>query len=337
MTAALRQLWPATGGRRAREGTGTHSDLPAASLATRAVRRRRRVVAARAVRRVQGGWQPAVASSLSLLALALFAFVMNVTVISAVEHARSQRVAYAELREQLSAVTAPVGQVDAAGQLLALGTPVAYLTIPGLGLEREVVFEGTTAQVLTKGPGHRRSSVLPGQAGVAILYGRGWSHGGPFGGAADLSVGAPITVTTGQGEHSYRVTGVRKDGSPIPPPPNASQGGGRLTLVTAVGAPFAPAGTVYVDADLTSTAAVAAPRVLGAAGLLPSEEALASDRTAWPAVALMLQALALCSVAIAVATRRWGRSQAWLVGVPVLALTAVLASRQVMRLLPNLL
>lgn len=276
-------------------------------------------------------------SSLGLLALALLAFVVDVTVVSAVEHARAQRVAYAELREQLSAVTAPVGQVDATGQLLALGTPVAYLTIPALGLDREVVFEGTTAQVLVKGPGHRRSSVLPGQAGVAIVYGRAWSHGGPFGGADDLSAGAPITVTTGQGEHSYRVTGVRKEGSPIPPPPSASTGGGRLTLVTAVGAPYAPSGTMYVDAVLTSPAAPAAPRVLGAAGLLPAEEALASDRTAWPGVALLLQVLALCSVAVTVATRRWGRSQAWLIGVPVLALTAVLASRQIMRLLPNLL
>lgn len=285
----------------------------------------------------QRGWRPVASSSLGLLALALLAFVVNVTAISAVEHARSQRVAYAELREQLSAVTAPVGQLDAVGQLLALGTPIAYLSVPGLGLDREVVFEGTTAQVLAKGPGHRRSSVLPGQAGVAIVYGRAWSYGGPFGGADRLPVGSSITVTTGQGEHTYRVRGVREDGSPIPPPPNASQGGGRLTLVTAVGAPFAPSGTVYVDADLTSPAAPAAPRTLGSAGLLPAEEALAIDRTAWPAVALLLQALAVGLVGTAVASRRWGRSQAWLVGVPVLALMAVLTSRQVMRLLPNLL
>ena len=276
-------------------------------------------------------------SSLLLLAVVLLAFCVEVTIVSAVEHARAQRVAYAEFREQLSAVTAPVGQLDGSGQLLALGTPIAYLSIPGLGLDREVVFEGTTGQVLAKGPGHRRSSVLPGQAGVAVLYGRAWSHGGPFGGADDLPIGSPITVTTGQGKHTYAVTGVREDGSPIPPPPNAIQGGGRLTLVTAVGAPFAPSGTIYVDADLTSPAAPAAPRTLGASALLPAEEALAIDRTAWPAVALMLQAMAVCLVALAVASRRWGRPQTWLVGVPVLLLTIVLTSRQVMRLLPNLL
>ena len=283
------------------------------------------------------GWRSVAGSGLGLLAVMLLAFVLNVTVVGAVEHARSQRVAYAELREQLSAVTAPVGPVDATGQLLAIGTPLAYLTIPGLGLEREVLFEGTTAEVLAKGPGHRRSSVLPGQAGVAIVYGRAWSHGGPFGGADDLPVGSAITVTTGQGEHLYRVTGVRVNGSPIPRPPSTRQGGGRLTLVTAVGAPFAPSGAVYVDADLMTPAVPAAPRALGVAGLLPAEEALAIDRTAWPAVALLLQALAICLVALAVATRRWGRPQAWLVGLPVLALVAVLTSRQVMRLLPNLL
>lgn len=278
-----------------------------------------------------------VASSASMLALLVLSFIAHITVISAVEHARSQRIAYADLRADLSAVTAPTGQQDVDGQMLELGTPVAILTAPGLGLEREVVFEGTTSGVLAKGPGHRRSSVLPGQAGVAILYGRASAYGGPFGGADGLRKGSPITVTTGQGEHTYRVTGVRHDGAPVPPAPDVAGGEGRLTLVTATGAPFAPDEVVYVDAELTSPAVPAPRRVLGASGLLPAEEALAGDRSTLPTILLLLQGLALAALAMAWASRRWGSAPAWLVGTPVVTLFALLASRELGYLLPNLL
>lgn len=279
---------------------------------------------------------PVAAASLTLLALAVGAFVLHAAVLGAVEHARSQRVAYAQLRAELSAVTAPLGQTDAEGRPLALGTPLGYLTVPGLDLAREVFFEGTTAAVLAKGPGHRRSSVLPGQAGVAILYGRAWAYGGPFGRAGALPVGSPVIVTTQQGEHRYRVTGTRRDGDRIPAPdPRAAPG--RLTLVTAVGPPFAPSGVVYVDATLVTPAVPAGPLVVRSADLLPAEAALASDPSAWPVVFLLLQALALSALAMAWGTRRWGASQAWLVGVPVLGLLTLLSSREIMRLLPNLL
>lgn len=288
-------------------------------------------------RSVRGGRQLIAASMLSLFGLALLAFVVNVTIISTVEHARSQRVAYADFRADLAALTAPTGQRDIDGKLLAMGTPVAYLSVPDLGLEREIVFEGTTGAVLAKGPGHRRSTALPGQAGVSILYGRAWAYGGPFGGADKLAPRSPITVTTGQGEHTYRVTGVRRNGDPVPPSPDSAAGEGRLTLVTATGSPFAPEGAVYIDAQLTSLAVPAAPRVLGASGLLPAEQALARDQSAWPAVFLFLQALALASLSMAWAGHRWGASQAWLVGFPVVGVLAVLASREIVRLLPNLL
>ena len=276
-------------------------------------------------------------TGLVLVALALLGFLAHVTILSAVEHARAQRVAYAQLRAELSAVTAPTGQVDSQGQLLALGTPVAYLSVDGLGLEREVVFEGTTGQVLTKGPGHRRSSVLPGQPGICIVYGRAWAYGGPFGGAKDLAIGSLITVTTGQGEHTYRVSGTREDGDPVPPSPKVGEGQGRLTLVTAVGLPFAPSGAVYVDAELTSPAVPVGPRLMRTADLLPSEAALASDPSAWPVVFLLLQGLAVAALALTWCSRRWGARQAWLVGVPVLGLLGVTASGEILRIFPNLL
>jgi sortase (surface protein transpeptidase) len=276
-------------------------------------------------------------SALSLLALALLALVLSAVALSPVEHARSQRVAYAELRTQLAESTAPVGQLDVDGELLPLGAPVAVLDLPALGLRREVVFEGTTGAVLAKGPGHRRSTVLPGQPGVAVLYGRASAYGGPFGGAEDLRPGTAVTVTTGQGEHEYRVTGVRRPGQPVPPPPDAAAGEGRLTLVTASGPPFVPDRVVHVDADLVTPAVPAPARALRAGDLLAAEEALAGDSGAWAGLFLALQGLALAALAVAWGSRRWSVSHTWLAGVPVLVLLGVLASRQALLLLPNLL
>lgn len=311
--------------------------LPPSSGPARGSGRGRRFAATLTARRSTGPSRPAFGTGLVLLGLALLVFLAHVAVLSAVEHARAQRVAYAQFRADLSAVTAPTGQVDPQGKLLALGTPVAYLSAAGLGLEREVVFEGTTGEVLARGPGHRRSSVLPGQSGVSILYGRAWAYGGPFGGAKGLAVGSTINVTTGQGEHTYVVSGVREDGDPVPASLSVSDGQGRLTLVTAVGLPFAPSGTVYVDADLVSPAVPAGPRLVQTADLLPSEAALAGDPSAWPVVFLLLQGLALAALALTWCSRNWGARQTWLVGVPVLALLSVMTSREIVRTLPNLL
>ncbi len=280
---------------------------------------------------------PVAASALTLVSLAALAFLVNLTLISSVEHARSQRLGYADLRANLSAVTAPTGQVGQDGRLLALGTPLGYLTAPALGLTREVFFEGTTASVLAKGPGHRRSTILPGQPGVSVLYGRAWSYGGPFGALASVPTGSTLTVTTGQGQHVYRVKGVRRAGDPIPPAPDVSMGGGRLTLVSAEGSLFVPTGTIYLDADLVTTAQPSLARVLSSAGLLPAEQPLASDSTAWPQIFLLLQGLALAALGVTYAARRFGGPAAWLTGVPVLSLFAILASRELVLLLPNLL
>ena len=107
--------------------------------------------------------------SLTYFAIAALGFVLAITLVSQVQHARAQQVAYAQFREELAQATAPTGQLDFNGELLALGAPVATMTSPDLGLEREVVFEGTTGDVLMKGPGHRRTTVLPGQAGVSVI------------------------------------------------------------------------------------------------------------------------------------------------------------------------
>ncbi len=281
------------------------------------------------------GWAALLGSSLSLLAIALLAFTGYLALLSGIEHSRSQRLAYDDLRIKLSSLTAPTGQTDLDGKLLPVGTPMGYLTAPGLGLEREVFFEGTTSAVLAKGPGHRRASALPGQPGVSTLYGRAAAFGGPFGGLADIDRASIITVTTGQGTHTYEVTGVRREGAPVPSAPQADEG--RLTLVTADGPPFAPTGVVYVDARLTSPVVPAAARRLGPSALLPAEAQMVGDSSGWPKIYLLAQGLAVAGLAMAWASRRWGARQAWVAGFPLVGLFVVLGSHNLALLLPNLL
>lgn len=302
-------------------------DVPAAPAAAAPAREPAPVARERAGFAVAG-------TSLGLLALAVLAFLAQAGPLGWVQHARSQQVAYDSLRNDLSAATVPTGQLDSDGRLVAVGTPLGFLSFPALGLQREVFFEGTSSTVTEQGPGHRRSSVLPGQPGVAVLYGRAWGYGGPFRHLPQMVKGARLTVTTGQGVSTYRVVGTRHAGDAFQGPP---VGKGLLTLVTAEGPAFAPGKAVYVDAELTSPPFPAPAQVLGAANLAAAEGPLAGDPAVWPVLFLVMQGLALASLLLAWASRRFGGLQAWLIGVPVTGLLLVLASREALRLLPNLL
>ncbi|TDC74519.1 sortase [Streptomyces hainanensis] len=272
--------------------------------------------------------------ALAILSALLLAFAADVTVVGHFQHARAQQTGYAELRERLALGTAPVGQTDIEGRLLDTGTPVALLRIRAIGL-REVVFEGTASGVLMSGPGHRRDTVLPGQPGTSVVMGRQWAYGGPFRHLDELAAGDEIEITTGQGEHTYRVTGTRSPGDPVPEPPASGQG--RLTLVTATGGPYTPAGVLRVDAELVTDAQPAPARVLGAADLAAAEDVLTGDQSAWTPAVLWAQALLLAAAAVTWALQRWGRWQAWITGVPVVGAATLALTDTLARLLPNLL
>ena len=292
------------------------------------------VVVTTRARRAPSGPAPLASASLSILAAVLLGFVAYVTVIGHVTHARDQQVLYADLRQQLAEATAPVGQTGADGGLLPLGTPVALLEVPGLGL-REVVVEGTTSGVLRSGAGHRRDSVLPGQAGTSVLFGRKAGFGSPFADIAALPTGTPFFVTTGQGRHEFRVSGRRGGGDPAPAP--LAPGKGRLTLVTATGPSYLPEGALRVDADLVTPAQPVPARPLTSASLPEAEQALQGDTTVLLAVLLWLQGLVLAACGVAWARARWGRRQAWVVGVPLLGSMGLGLAGSAVQLLPNLL
>jgi len=272
-------------------------------------------------------------SVLTIVALLALAFVVTMEVISPVRHARDQTVAYAQLRSDLANAVAPVTQTDDRGRLYPPGTPIAVLTIPQIGLQ-EVVLEGTTSGVLMSGPGHRRDTPFPGQAGICVLMGRQSAYGGPFKWIHQLVPGAVFSVTTGQGRQVFRVLDVRVAGDLEPPPLKA--GGSRIILITAAGRDWVPEGVLRVDADLVGTVQPAGPRPLTLANLPTAEKALQGDPSVWVSIVLLCQALLLAAVGVTVARYRWGGWQAWLVGGPLLLALAIAISNQVACLLPNL-
>lgn len=259
---------------------------------------------------------------------------IQLVLVSSLQQNAAQGRAFADFRAKLAGGTAPIGPTDNNEHEVAIGAPVAYLEIPAIGLH-EVVGQGTTASALFNGPGHRRDTPLPGQAGTSIIFGRRAAYGGPFSDIDELKVGASIKVTTGQGLFTFHVLGVRREGDVAPAAPAA--GVGRLTLVTAGGSAFLPAGVLRVDAELDGQAAVGPAPLIAAAALPAPERVMASDsRTLW-ALALWLQAMIALAIGLVWTWHRWGRAQAWIVFLPPLLLVGVYASGEAARLLPNLL
>lgn len=254
--------------------------------------------------------------------------------VSSLQQRAAQGRSYDSFRAELARGTAPIGPADSEGVELDLGRPVAYLEIRSIGLE-QVVGEGTTAEVLFDGPGHRRDTPLPGQVGTSVLFGRSASYGGPFDRLIDLAADDKITVTTGQGVFEYRVTGLRREGDPTPVP--AAAGAARLTLITSDGANFFPSGLLRVDAELVGQPVIGPSRSVSAAGLPEDERAMENQTDTLWALALWMQGLIILSVAVIWGWLRWGRAQAWIVFIPALALVGMSAAGELAKLMPNLL
>jgi sortase A len=269
-------------------------------------------------------------SALVLSILSVWAF-LYLLFISPLEESRAQQRLYTTFREQLGAITAPIGGV------IAPGAPVALIHIPAIGLGDTVVVEGTSSGDLRSGPGHLRDSPLPGQIGVSVLYGRGATFGGPFKSIPALQPGNTITATTGQGSFVYQVTDVRVAGDPLPAPVGAGRSGLMLVTVQSSGwrSGWSPGQIVYVDAALLGEAVPAPP---GHVGAVPKVETpMQADTGTLVTLVLWLQLLAITACAVVWAYFRWGGWQMWLVGAP--ALLGVLwgATSNAAALLPNLL
>lgn len=270
-----------------------------------------------------------VSEALTVVAIGCGWLLLQLLVLGGVSYERSQIVLYDEFRTDLAAATAPVGGI------IEPGAPVSTVEIPAMNVS-EVVVEGTSSSQTLHAPGHRRDTVLPGQPGTAVVYGRASTYGAPFAKLADLRKGNRISMRTGQGESVYEVSGLRRAGDPLPQP--LTPGAGRLTLVGAEGegrlAALAPAAVLYVDAELVSK-----PFDTGAARLpavTVAEQPMGRDLGVLPLLTLALAALAGAVVVAAFGARPLGRARAWvLMAAPVVAITWV-STDLAMGLLPNL-
>lgn len=268
------------------------------------------------------------------LAALLLGLTAQLLFVSGLQERAAQHTAYDSLRAQLALGTAPVAQTDQQGDLLAPGTPVAIVDIPALHV-RQVVLEGTDSGVMTDGPGHRRDTPMPGQAGDQRADGPRRR--------VRRSLRAPrrtrrrsdtFSVTTGQGKAKYQVFGVRRAGDPAPAPLDA--GKGRMVLLTATGPDFMPGGVLRVDAELVSAPAQTPAAVIRSGTLPESEQPLARPGgVPWPLV-MWLQALIAVAVAAVWAWHRWGRHQTWIVFAPVVAVLGLQVATRATELLPNL-
>lgn len=266
----------------------------------------------------------------------LLGFVAHVTLVGSLQHARSQYALYQELRADLAEATAPLGQLDFDEVLVPDGAPIGIISIDTPEVKVDEVFvQGTTGSVLTSGPGHRRDTVMPGQEGTSIIMGRQATYGGPFGYLSALEPGDRITITTGQGESTYEVIGLRREGELLPQA--LQEGEGRLELITAEGSPLLPSGVLYIDADLTGEVKDTPSAVFTDAVLRPAEFPMAPDEDGWFSVLFWSQLVTAAAIAVRWVRGRWGVWQTWTIAIPILLPLGAATSNAVMNVLPNLL
>lgn len=167
------------------------------------------------VREQLRGWRPQLdrrsvvkmaAQGVSVVGVMLLALALFEGAIGSLTERRDQRELRGAFEEILSSggAFAPITN----GGIIPPGTPVASIEIPAIGLNK-IVAEGTRADDLRKGPGHLRSTPLPGQHGNAVIAGRRTTYGGPFLHLDQLNIGDVIHTTTPFGRFTYRVRDVQ--------------------------------------------------------------------------------------------------------------------------------
>lgn len=256
----------------------------------------------------------------TLLGLFLLGFVGYLYGASGLQENRTQSTLYASLRYQLSQQLAPLAATTP-------GAPVAILDIPAIGITNMIVVEGTSPENLTLGPGHARDTPLPGEFGVAQIFGRRATFGAPFGRLMQLKRGDAVSVITGQGTARYTVAAAGSSKLLVEDPaPN------RLLLVSSCSA-YVPTMYCYIDADLTTTPQQDPG---GRPQLTPAEVPLGGDSGALVLTLAWGLALVVVSAAATVGAARWSPLAAYLATAPLVLAVLWNLYQSLAALLPNL-
>ncbi|SDZ45196.1 sortase family protein [Herbiconiux ginsengi] len=272
---------------------------------------------------------------LQMISIVLLVLVVDIVAISQVQHYAWQNSLYQDVRLHLAEGSVPTGPAGADGQVVAPGTPLAVFRAAELGIDHEVIVEGTASAQTMQGIGHLRSTALPCQVGTSVLMARASAYGGIGGAWSRLVPGQRFSVTMAQGACTYEVMGSRLAGDQAPPFPIGREG--RLILTTASGAPFMPDGVLRIDTKLVTDAFDRPPLVLPDAALPASERAMGADSSGAFGLLLLLEVLVAAALGATWLWKRWGRWESWIVAVPVIATIGLLAATNVNSFLPNLL
>lgn len=256
-------------------------------------------------------------TSLTALGLGLLGFGLHAVGLSRLSEGRDQQVLRHQLQQELRAGAVP----------LVEGRPLLLLQVPRIGVDA-VVVEGTTSADLAHGPGHRRSTPLPGQVGVSVVAGRRVAYGGPFAHLDRLRVGDRLITTTSSGRAVFRVDDIHHGGAPVALPP----GDARLQLVTSEPS-WAPERVLVVNAVMVQGALQPAPRVLPAAS--SRELALQGDPHAATSTATWAAVLLLLALGLTWAWQRLPRPVVWIGGAPASLLVVWQLFDSLARLLPS--
>ncbi len=202
------------------------------------------------------------------------------------------------------------------------GEPIAIVSIPTIGVDSLVV-SGTRSVDLRAGPGHLRSTPLPGRVGNSVIFARRTTFGGPFRNLDDLEPGDPVEMTTPQGVFRYVVQDVTEVGDGDPGLIDGDTFSNRLTLVTSDGR-WSTDGRVvawaYLDREPAVTPTSADGRLVPLPVAGPDELGSSRSGTDWLVFVLWSQLLIGAYVGARALYRRWLPLSSWLVSTPVVLL-----------------
>ena len=149
-------------------------------------------------------WRRTVSAALVLIGGTLL--VLSVASIARGEIARSAaRGRWAELEAARSVAGARATASPGASWPAAIGSPVARLLVPRVGID-EVVVEGVNDAELRAGPGHMVGSAVPGDSGTSVISAHRDRH---FHRLSGIQVGDTIVTESAHGTTTWAVRRVR--------------------------------------------------------------------------------------------------------------------------------